>query len=84
MPVSMPDIRPPDSPPTNTPIMVARPSTGLRPKVNGRVSTTAIVMVKPGIAPAIKPAVTPTSMKARVVMSKTAAKAAPKFSNIMP
>ena len=63
MPVSVPDIRPPDSPPTKTASMVASPCTGGMPKVKGSVSTTAMVMVKPGMAPAIKPAVTPTIMK---------------------
>jgi hypothetical protein len=66
IPVSTLEISPPESPPTNTPIMVARPCTGSIPKVKGSVSTTAMVIVKPGIAPAISPAKTPTVITASV------------------
>ena len=37
------------------------------PKVNGRVSTTAMAMVKPGMAPAIRPADAPTDISSRVL-----------------
>ena len=82
MPVNMPDINPPDRPPTNTPIMVASPSIAGRPKVNGKVSTTAMVMVKPGIDPAIRPAVTPRVIKAKLPSAKISPKA-PRTCSIM-
>ena len=62
MPVNIPAIRPPDRPPTRTLTMVASPKCADIPKVNVKVSTTAMAMVKPGIAPAINPAATPTAI----------------------
>ena len=56
MPVRMPAIRPPESPPTSTLTMVARPWAGGMPKVKGRVSTTAMAMVKPGNGAGDQPA----------------------------
>ncbi len=82
MPVSMPAIRPPDRPPTSTPIIVASPCVALMPNVKGSVSTTAIVIVKPGIAPVIRPAATPIIIRPIVFNSKTALVAAITFSNI--
>ena len=66
MPVRTLAIRPPDSPPTKTATMVERPRIASMPKVNGNVSTTAMVMVKPGMAPAISPAATPIVISAKV------------------
>ena len=62
MPVRMPDIRPPERPPTRTEIMVASPCAGGIEKVNGSVKTIAIAIVKPGIEPAISPAPTPMTI----------------------
>ncbi len=59
IPVRIPDINPPESPPTRTETIVARPCSGGIEKVNGSVSTTAIAIVNPGIDPASKPAATP-------------------------
>ena len=64
MPNKVPEMRPPEKPPTKTPSMVESPSMGLMPKVKGSVSTIAMVMVKPGIAPATMPASVPTVMSA--------------------
>ncbi len=83
MPVRMPAIRPPDRPPTNTPSMVANPWIGVMPKVKGRVSTTAMVMVNPGIAPAINPAATPNTISAMVGSVNKASAAARMFSRII-
>ena len=63
IPVKMPDIKPPDSPPTSTLIMVARPCAGGMLKVKGRVSTTAMAMVKPGMEPASSPGPTPSTSR---------------------
>ena len=76
----MPDIRPPDSPPTRTEIIVARPCAGGIEKVKGSVSTTAMAMVKPGMDPAIRPAPTPITMNSRVAGSMIFAKADRKIS----
>jgi len=54
------EIKPPDKPPIYTPTMVAMPHIGVIAKVKGSVRTIAIVIVKPGIEPAIIPAITPT------------------------
>ena len=62
MPVKMPDIRPPERPPTKTEIIVASPCAGGIEKVKGSVKTIAIAMVKPGIEPAINPAPTPMTI----------------------
>ena len=80
MPVRMPDIRPPDSPPTNTEIIVAKPCAGGMEKVKGNVNTTAIAMVKPGMEPAISPAPTPITMNSRVAGSMMFARASRKIS----
>ena len=83
IPVRIPAINPPDSPPTRTLTMVASPCSGGMEKVNGKVSTTAMAMVNPGMAPAISPPATPSSMSASVLTWKTAAKARATFSMIM-
>jgi len=57
---------PPVKPPTYTPSIVDRPSIGLMPNVKGSVSTTAIVIVKPGIEPATRPQSTPIAMSMSV------------------
>ena len=80
MPVRMPDIKPPDSPPTKTEIIVARPCAGGIEKVKGSVNTTAIAIVKPGMDPAINPAPTPITMKSRVAGSTIFASANRKIS----
>ena len=82
MPVRMPAMSPPERPPTRTLTMVASPCGAGMPKVNGKVSTTAIAMVKPGMAPAIKPPATPRSMRARVVTFVISPKAAMMLSRI--
>ncbi len=66
MPIRIPDIKPPDRPPTNTPIMVAMPWDAVIEKVKGKVKTTAMAMVKPGMAPASNPAMAPTLIRASV------------------
>ena len=80
IPVRMPDISPPESPPTRTDIMVARPCAGGIEKVKGRVRTTAMAMVKPGIDPAMRPAPTPMTMKTSVAGSMIFARADRKIS----
>jgi len=55
-------IKPPERPPTKTPNIVAIPTVGLMAKVKGKVSIIAIVIVNPGIAPAMIPASTPKNM----------------------
>jgi len=59
-------MRPPDSPPTKTPIMVAIPCEAPMENVNGSVKTTAMAMVKPGMAPDRRPATAPSAISARV------------------
>ena len=76
MPVRIPAINPPESPPTSTLTMIARPCVGGMPNVKGRVRTIAMAMVKPGMAPAIKPPATPTSISIIVVALPISAKAA--------
>ncbi len=83
MPVRIPAIRPPDRPPTSTLTIVARPCSGGMEKVNGRVRTTAMAMVNPGMAPAISPPATPTAMRRRVLVAKMMPKAARALSMIM-
>ena len=80
IPVSMPDIRPPDKPPTRTEIMVAKPWAGGIEKVKGKVRTIAMAIVKPGIDPAINPAPTPTVIKISVDGSTMFKKAGKKMS----
>ena len=53
------------------------------PKVKGSVSTTAIAMVKPGMAPASRPAATPTTISRMVWMCPTVAAAARPLSRII-
>jgi len=52
------------------------------PKVNGSVRTTAMAMVKPGMAPAIRPPATPTIIRMKVLMVPSSTKAARMFSII--
>ena len=66
IPVIIPAINPPDNPPTSTLTIVAKPCDAGIPNVNGRVRTTAIAMVNPGIAPAIKPPATPIIIRTSV------------------
>ena len=66
---------PPVRPPTYTPSIVESPSMGLMPKVNGKASTTAMVMVNPGMEPAIKPPMTPRAISIRLCSAKTSPKA---------
>jgi hypothetical protein len=54
------------------------------PKVKGSVSTTAMVMVKPGMAPATRPASTPTDISSRLYGVTTETKAPATFSMSMP
>ena len=82
MPVKIPAIRPPDRPPTSTLTMVASPWGAGMPKVNGSVRTTAMAMVKPGMAPAIRPPATPTNIRMKVLMFPSSTKAARMFSII--
>ena len=83
MPVRMPAIRPPDSPPTSTLTMVASPWAGGMANVKGSVRTTAIAIVKPGIAPAIRPPATPSIIRSSVLTCKTSPNARRMFSMIM-
>ena len=78
MPVRIPAINPPDSPPTMTLTMVATPCSGGMEKVNGKVRTTAMAMVKPGMAPAINPPATPTAMSSMVFQIHSPLRAAEK------
>jgi hypothetical protein len=79
MPIRMEANMPPVSPPTYTPSMVDSPSMGLMPKVNGSASTTAMVIVKPGMEPAIKPPMTPRAISIKLYSAKTSPKADARF-----
>ena len=70
IPISMPDNKPPESPPTKTPIMVATPWIGLSPKVKGSTRITPIAIVKPGIDPAISPLKVPKAISPKVTGSR--------------
>ena len=63
IPMRHAETSPPDSPPTYTPIMVARPCRGGIPKVKGRVRMMVMVMVIPGMAPPTSPARTPAAKR---------------------
>ena len=63
---------PPDSPPTYTPIMVARPCRGGIPKVKGRVRMMVMVMVIPGMAPPTIPARIPVQREKNILGSTKA------------
>ena len=80
IPSSIPDTSPPEYPPTYTAIIVDNPSMGVIPKVNGNVSTTAMVIVKPGMAAAIMPARVPTVISPIILAVKTSPKAETKTS----
>ncbi len=76
MPVRIPAMRPPERPPTRTLTMVAKPWGAGMPKVKGRVRTTAMAMVKPGMAPATSPPATPTIIRIKVLIVASSPNAA--------
>src|SRR3546814_6552736 len=63
--------------------MVASPCAGGIPKVKGSVSTIAMAIVKPGIAPAISPAKVPTIMNMTVLTVASSCTAKRRFSKII-
>src|ERR1700704_5475756 len=71
MPSRQEAIRPPDSPPTYTPIIAARPCSGSRPKVNGSTMITVMVLVMPGSPPPMTPTSVPSASGIRYLACST-------------
>ena len=73
---SIAEIKPPEAPPINNPIIIATPFTASNVYVIGRHKATAIAVFNPGTAPNIIPKITPEVIKKTVWTEKTEAKPA--------